>query len=94
MDTKNFLQSKGIWGILISALGAAFANGDIAVTETDLDIFLTILMQIGGLVIAFYGRLSASAKLTFGNPNIIKIDTSKLPDTDKRILIETLEKSK
>jgi hypothetical protein len=67
MDTKIFLASKTIWGVVIMALpallplaGISFGVDDTAVVNEMAD----KIFQSVGAVIAVYGRWSATTKLS------------------------------
>ena len=67
MDTKIFLASKTIWGVIIMALpallplaGISFGVDDTAVVNEMAD----KIFQAVGAVIAVWGRWSASTKLS------------------------------
>ena len=67
MDTKIFLASKTIWGVIIMALpallplaGVSFGVDDTTVVNDAAD----KVFQAAGALIAIWGRWSASTKLS------------------------------
>lgn len=97
MDTKSPLESKGVLGVVISALGLFAEHYGIEITATQLDTFVFVGMQIYGLGQALYGRWVAENPISLfkakENPDTITIDTSKLSSTEKNALNSLLRKT-
>lgn len=66
IDTKSILSSKGVWGGIITILGAGLGffgfdvgSADMTAISTHID---SIVVAAGGLL-AIYGRIVASKKI-------------------------------
>ena len=71
-DVKSILQSKTIWGLVISALPtvAGFFNlhivpADATDAVSHVQAIIEQGMQFGGWALAFYGRMTATKTLAF-----------------------------
>ena len=60
MDVKGILQSKTIWGILVSVLALILKKYGIGIDEAGT---LTDLMALAGSIFAVYGRVTAKTTL-------------------------------
>lgn len=65
-------RSFTITGLLVSLIGFVLQESDIDVTQNDLDTFMTILLQIGGIFMAWYGRVRRGDITLFGKRKINK----------------------
>lgn len=63
-QTKNFLKSKSIWGLILIVLGMILPKLGITVEETQLEEILTSLLTVVGFVLSIIGRFTADKKLT------------------------------
>lgn len=62
-DTKSFIYSKTIWGIVMMFAGFAASKIGVEVQEADvkeLIDLLAVIFEAGGGVLATYGRISAT----------------------------------
>lgn len=65
MDTKNFLTSKTVWGLIILAffifapkLGIGLAAGAVIAAQFD------VYVELGALALSLWGRFDAKSRLT------------------------------
>lgn len=65
METKNFLASKTVWGLLILALfilapkfGLGLAAGAVIAAQFD------VYVEIGALLLSLWGRIDATSRIT------------------------------
>lgn len=66
--SKNWYESRTIWGIIISILGwgaSEYFKIPVNVTTTDADAAQTVsqFIQLAGLAIAIFGRIKAETKI-------------------------------
>lgn len=61
-DTKNFLLSKTVIGVVISFVGLVM--GQFHLDATSLTGSEDIVVQLGGLILALYGRIKAVKKIS------------------------------
>ena len=67
-QSKNWYESKTIWGVIISLIGWAaseYFKIPVNVTTTDPSAAQTVsqFIQLAGLVIAVFGRIKAETKI-------------------------------
>ena len=65
MDTKSFLKSRTLWGLIISGLGMILSRWGFDL-DANKDVLIDVVLQgmeFGGLAIAAWGRVAASKKV-------------------------------
>lgn len=64
METKNFLKSKTIWGVLLMGIPWVGEHVGIKLAEEDVAKYLDIAIQVVGFILALWGRFKATKSLT------------------------------
>lgn len=68
MNTKSFLTSKTLWGLVIAAVGALLSHFHVTLTDADVNGLTGDITEAAGILVAAYGRVVATQPLHVTSP--------------------------
>lgn len=60
----NLVSSKTIWGIIVSLIGIIIDKLGWGISSAEVNQVIDLIIQLGGLIFAFYGRIVAKKPIT------------------------------